>query len=272
MSARRWAVSVFCVWHVLAIGLGSLASPGAVLEVGPPRHPTNDPIAAALTPALDTAAAVVAPVLDGIIDAAAPLQRWAAEYLALTGVGQSWKMFTNPPEVHQYLRIRYFVGRTTIDTAGESAWTATELVFPAHREDDVRLVRGYWAAFRDKAMTSALQRFHENRHSRLLKAETKSAELPDDLAPIARYFAKRYQNRALGPDERIVRTEVWYGVAPMPPPGGTYEPARVDARLSVLRGYYDGPVENHFGRPARTPYHSSENEADITWVLEYYEP
>ena len=273
MSAKRWALSAFFVWHVMAIGLGSLASPGAVVEVGPPRQPTNDPIAAALTPELDMMAAVVAPVLERVIDAAAPLQRWAAWYLGLTGVAQSWKMFSNPPEVHQYLRIRYYIGRTATDSAsGEPAWTATELVFPAHREDEVRLVEGYWAAFRDKAMTSALQRFHEHRHPRLLKVDTKSAELPDDLAPIARYFATRYQDRALGPGERIVRAEVWYGVAPMPPPGGTYDRERTDARMSVLRGYYEGPIENHFGRPVSVPYHSSEIEADITWVLEYFEP
>jgi hypothetical protein len=270
MSLGRWALSAFFVWHVIAIGLGSLASPGAVLPVGPPRHPGNDPIAAAVTPRLDTLAAAVAPIPNRISGAAAPLQPLVGRYLQLTGVSQSWKMFSNPPEVHQYLRVRYFVGS---DRNGpDPTWTATELILPAHREDELRLLNAYWASFRDKAVTSALQRFHQTRDARVLRENTRSADLPDHVAPIARYFARRFTSEALRDDERILRTEVWYGIAPMPSPGETADDLQTAARLDVLSQYYGGPVENHLGRPVIPPYHAAEQEASITWFLEYFEP
>jgi hypothetical protein len=273
MSTGRWLLSLFFVWHLVAIALGSVASPGAVLPVGPPRHPDNDRIAAVLTPPLDRIAATLAPVPAALSRAAGPLQRLSERYLEMTGTAPSWKMFSNPPEVHQYLRVRYYVSARGADGAGGAAtWTATELVLPAHREDEIRWFRAYWAAFRDKALTSALQRFHLNRSDRLVRPETTSTELPDDLAPVARYFARRFERRALRVDEHITRTEVWYGVAPMAPPAVAIDRRLLEARRAVLRRYYQGPVEDHFGPPAHPPYHGTESEADIQWVLEYLEP
>jgi len=269
MSPVRWALSLFFVWHVTAIGLGSLESPGVVLPVGSPRHPENDRLAAALTPRLDRFAAVVQRLPRLILRVARPLQPFYGRYLQITGVSQSWKMFSNPPEVHQYLRVRYYIG--PMDDP-EPVWTATELVLPTQREDQVRLLSAYWASSRDKAFTSALQRFHQNRDNRLLKPDTRSTELPDDLAPVARYFARRFQRVALRKDERILRSEVWYGIAPMPGPGMEIDRLRADARLEILREYYQGPVENHLGRPDYPPYHAVQEEADITWFLEYFEP
>jgi hypothetical protein len=192
-------------------------------------------------------------------------------YVNLTGVAQNWKMFSNPPQVHQYLRVRYYIGRGKDGTVSP-AWTATELVLPAHPENGLRLVRGYRDAFRDKAMTVALQRFHSKRADALVRSDITSRELPDDIAPIGRYFARRFANRTLQADERILRTEIWYGVAPMPPPGATLNRTATDARLSVLREYYEAPVQGHFGRPVYPRYHSVEQEADIQWFLEYFEP
>jgi hypothetical protein len=65
---------------------------------------------------------------------------------------------------------------------------------------------------------------------------------------------------------------VWVGVASLPAPGSAIDPAARDARLAVLREYYQGPVANHFGRPVYSSYHSAQKEADIVWVLEYFEP
>ena len=274
MSAKRWALSVFFVWHVIATGLGSLEPSGFELTVGPPRHPENDPIAATLTPALDSLAAVVAPALDGFIRAARPLGQLAAAYLDIIAVGQHWKMFSIPPNTNEYVRVRYYVGprAATGQTSLGPVWTATELVMPAHHEDEVKLFQAYRDSFRDKAMMVARDRFRRNLPTRLIKPDTVSSELPDDLAPIARYFARRFQREALRSDEDILRTEIWFGAAPMPPPGTTPDPTRVEARLSVVRGYYDGPVEDHFARPATPVYHAAEEESDIIWVLEYFEP
>src|SRR6185436_7289937 len=105
MSAGRWALSLFFVWHVTAIGLGSLASPGAVLPVDPPRYPQDNRLAATLTPALDIAAAKISTLPKALLRRTAPLQPFVNSYLRITGVSQSWKMFSNPPETHQYLRV-----------------------------------------------------------------------------------------------------------------------------------------------------------------------
>jgi hypothetical protein len=195
-------------------------------------------------------------------------------YLAATGLGQNWKMFSSPPLVHQYMRVRYYVGPRGASGGGAAGavWQATELIQPAHREDRIRLLQSYRDSFRDKAMAIALSRFRRNRDADLIRPDTTSAELPNDLAPIARYFARGFERRNLRPDERVVRAEIWYGEAPMPPPGSDFDSARTEARWAVLRTYYQGPVENHFGRPVYPVYHNVENEADIAWVLEYFEP
>jgi hypothetical protein len=269
MSAKRWLLSALLAWHLVAITLGSLASPGSVPPVGPVRHPTDNLLSAALTPPLDTLANWVNPLPTTLTRAAGPVRGLAAKYIALTGVSQSWKMFSNPPVVDQYLRVRYYVGS---GSNGRPAWAATELVLPAHREDQVRVVAGYWDAYRDKAMTSALARFHEARTNALLRPDTTSAELPDHIAPIGRYFKRRFEREWLKPDERVLRTEIWYGFATMPGPGQTRSPKQVEDRQAILRAYYGGPVEDHLVAPAYPPYHVAETEADITWVLEYFEP
>jgi hypothetical protein len=133
-------------------------------------------IAAAVTPALDRLASAVYPIPDGILHAAGPLRALAATYMGVTGVQQSWKMFSIPPQMHQYLRVRYYIGPRTRGNIGtRTEWTATELVLPAHREDQIRLVRSYWSGFRDKAMTIALTRFYGNRKDSLIKPDTKSS-------------------------------------------------------------------------------------------------
>lgn len=274
MSAKRFILSLCFSWHVFAIGFGSLGSPGGVGRVGLPRHPQRDALAAAVTPRLDALAATVVPVAS-LYDRTPLLVRLVVQdYLSLTGVAQSWKMFSNPPQTDQYLRVRYYIGPAAAADSGQAQpiWTATELVLPAHREDHVRLVRGYWDAFRDKALTSALARFHEDRNFSDIRPDTRSDELPDHLAPIVKYFARRFARVALRPDERILRSEIWYGTAPMPAFGKGAPTGRSEARAAALQAYFAGPVENHFGRPIYPPYHAGQQEADIDWVLEYFEP
>jgi hypothetical protein len=195
-------------------------------------------------------------------------------YLALTGLGQNWKMFSSPSSDHRYLRARYYVGLRVESGAGagDPLWTATELILPAHREDQLRFLQSYRDSFRDKALAVALERFYTARDVSLVRRDTKSEELPDDLAPIARYFARRFEGVMLRSDERVLRTEIWSGTAPMPPPGSTPNQTLTEARLAVLRKYYEGPVQNHFGRPVYPVYHRAEREADISWTLEYFEP
>jgi hypothetical protein len=268
MSAKHWALSAYFVWHIVSTVLGALGASNTVPPVGASRRPPGDALAAALTPVLDEIAAVVGPVQGALTREGSPLWPFT-RYLAVTGLSQNWRMFSAPPQEHQYLRVRYYVGPNR--EISNPVWTATELVLPGHREDELRLFQAYRDSFRDKAITVALSRFHGARAD-LVRRDTASAELPDDLAPIGRYFARRFEKQALRPDERILRTEIWYGEAPMPPQGSTLDRASTDLRLAVLREYYDGPVQDHLTRPAYPVYHKSEVEADINWVLEYFEP
>src|ERR1041384_403871 len=101
-------------------------------------------------------------------------------------------MFSNPPHIDRYLRTRYY-----IETPQGRRWTVTELVMPAHREDRIRLLQSYRDSYQDKAMEIALVGFQRARKPSLIAPATKSAELPDDLAPIGRYFARRFEQHEL---------------------------------------------------------------------------
>jgi hypothetical protein len=273
MSLKQWALSVLFVWHLIATVLGAFASSDEERSVAVSSQPPTDALAALVTPVLDRIAAAVAPFPSTLARTSGPFRSVTNFYLQITGLGQNWKMFSGPPKVHQYMRVRYYVGPRG-DFGGfpaNPAWFATELIQPAHREDRVRFLQSYRDSFSDKAMAIAMSRFRRDRDAELIRPNTTSAELPDDLAPIARYFARRFETRNLRSDETVLRTEVWYGEAPMPLPG-TSDPESTEARWAVLRPYYEGPVENHFGRPYYPVYHNAEEEGDIFWILEYFEP
>ena len=170
------------------------------------------------------------------------------------------------------LRARYYVGSTTTPQPGAPLWVATELIFPIHEEDAARGLRSYRIKHRDKAMQNAIAAFHRRRDDRLIQPGTGPEELPNDLVPIARYFARRFQRNHLLPHERIVRTEIWQGIAANPP---RLAPDRSDTherRLTVLRRYHEGPIEQRVAVRAAYPvYHAGDQEADIRWVLDYFE-
>src|SRR5204863_6078287 len=116
-----------------------------------------------------------------------------------------------PPPYDRYFRVRYYVGSPSRPT-----WTARELVYPAHREDQVRVLTSFRDSYEDKAFEIAYNEFYTHRDAKTIRDDTRSSELPPDLAPIARYFARRFQDTHLLPDERLVRVEVWHGTAPTP--------------------------------------------------------
>lgn len=274
MPSKRWAVSAFIVWHLVAILVGALGTPAEGRPAPASDAPPADALSAALSPVFDRVARSATVIPAGLELVARPVRRAINTYLQLIALGQNWRMFSVPPKVHQYLRVRYYIGpRETTDIAG-ATWTATELIMPAHREDEVRWLRSYRDSFTDKALAVALQKFQiaRDEDEALIAPDTRSADLPDDLAPVARYYARRFVRVALQPEERLIRTEVWYGSAPIPAPGSISDRTATDARWEVLRKYYEGPVEDHFGRPVVPGYYTAEKEADIVWILEYFEP
>ena len=147
----------------------------------------------------------------------------------------------------------------------------TILIFPAGRDDEVRLVRGYRDSAFDKAILVATGDFFSHVANRRLPPGVQSDALPDDFVPVTRYYATRFRESRLIPPERLAGVEVWWGTAPIPPPGEQLTPAGRDARLAALRRYYSGPVDGVWTAANRPDFHAVQREADITWVLQYSE-
>lgn len=188
-------------------------------------------------------------------------------YLSVTGLAQEWAMFSNPPREDRYWRVRYYIQPTE-----GRRWIATELIGPAHREDQVRLARSFRASYQDKALELAFEQFVRRRQPGAIRPDTAPGELPDALAPIGRYFARRFAAANLsGTGGRIVRTEVWVGSAANKPVGSPVEQQGLLERRVALLEYADGPIANRRRVPPYPPYHGVEQEADIEWVLEYFE-
>ena len=258
----------FVAWHLMAIALGAIP-PSSALSNFPERTTPSalGPTVDGLTRVIDrvTQAAFVVP--RAFLWLTSPIHPLATAYRRLTGVGQSWAMFSNPPQYDEYVRTRYYV-----QPPQGRPYTVSELVSPALREDRLRLVESYRASYQDKAIAIALASFYTRRKKELIAPGTRPEQLPDDLAPIGRYFARKYTGRGLeDPGARIVRIEVWVGRAKSPGLGVPRDEASHLRRLAVLQTYYDGPIEERLHVPPYPPYHGGENEADIQWLLEYYE-
>jgi hypothetical protein len=264
MTGRQWILSGLIVWHVSAVLLRAIPDPGAL----PPFVPVQrtDGWRGAVTALVDSAAAAWAPVPQAVGSLLRPLRKPFDFYTTLTAQGQSWAMFSNPPVVDEYLRVRYYV----LPSSGR-LWMATQLVWPAHPEYRVRLLQSFRDSYLDKIFSVASSEFYAHRKRDLIRPDTRPQELPDDLAPIARYYSRVFAKQLRNRGDRVVRTEVWVGTAPNAPPGHRLPEAVLHARRVLLEEYYDGIVEQRFNVPPYPPYHGVEQETDIKWLLEYYE-
>src|ERR1044071_2657452 len=243
---RRRVTAIFIAWHLFAISVAALPPPSRLSHF-PPRDPSSSQNALfyRVTVALDTAARGVEAVERGLWWLTHPLHPAVTYYLAVTGLNQNWSMFANPPTSAQYMRVRYYV-----QPDGGRAWVATELVLPSGREDRVRTVQSFRDSYRDKAIAVSIGRFNDRRKASLVAPDTRPEQLPPALAPIARYFSREFARKYLtAGNERIVRTEVWIGTAPIPRIGTTLDDeARLD-RAVALQAYYDGPIEQRLDIP-----------------------
>ena len=109
MSAKRWALSAFFVWHIASTVLGRarVVKHGAASCCVPPvtLKPTSWPRPS--RPSLIELRVRGSAHSSGAGSAAGPMRGVFDAYLGLTGLGQNWQMFSAPPKVHQYLRARY---------------------------------------------------------------------------------------------------------------------------------------------------------------------
>ena len=263
MSRSQWLISVLLVCHLSGLVIGAIPRPGELLRVQPPRHPDRNPLAALLTPPLDAAAAAFIPVHDATWRLTTPLRTLSEWYVGLTGLGQRWRMFMNPPTYDEYLKARFHIRQTGAD---HEIWTASQLVFPSHREDRVRLLQSFRDSYTDKAIAIALADFVNTRTA--VAFDDSTADPSTRLDPLARHFAADFARRHLRPDQQVVGTELWRARVPNPAPG---TPAAADAaarRQTLLRRYYDGPVEDR-SRPRPLALGTTVVEEELRWVLEY---
>lgn len=268
MSASRWVISVFLLWHLTALVITAVPAPNRLPAQSPVDQVVANPVAGRFAPVLSRAAGWLPGVSSLIRRFVGPIERPASIYMTALGLAQDWRMFSNPPLTDEYMRLRYYVGTGRSTNA---SWSALELVEPAQREDQVRLLQSYRDSYLDKALAVALQNFQEHARQRSVGTHAHPPHPPDDLTPIARYFARRFARSNLVAGERVVRTEVWYGWAPNPPPGKELSPEERGLRLAVLRDYYAGPVQERGAISAYPSFGATEHEADITWVLAYTE-
>jgi hypothetical protein len=268
MSRGHAITSAFIAVHLAAITLGAIPPPDALPSLKAPLSHRPTPLSQTLIPVLDGVVHAFDRVHRALWPVVRPLNNVTAVYLSGVGLSQRWGMFSIPPKTDEYVRLRYYVASGSDRVA---SWTSTELLLPAHPEDRVRLVQSYRDSFRDKAFDVMLGEFREHREVKGFGPDTRSDDLPDDLQPFARYFTRRFATRYLLPTERVVRTEVWKGTAPNPPPGATPVTGTPAARLENLSAYFGSPLDDRTPNPPLPPYHAIDRELDISWVLEYYE-
>ena len=158
MSATCWALSTFFVWHIVSTVLGALASSRTVPPVVEASgHPQANRLAATLTPIFDRIATVAAPIPAALDRAAGPMRGVFDGYLALTGLGQNWQMFSAPPKGRSpapwgsILRRpsgSRWQGRRRADVDRDRAES-----LPAHREDQLRFLQSYRDSFRRQGLS-----------------------------------------------------------------------------------------------------------------------
>lgn len=260
MFRYRWIVTGAAVWHLTAISVASLPSPREIRRSGDQgdRETTTQ-----LAWLADEAYGQLVSSAEVLWSASAPLRRLTRPYVRAIGLEQQWKMFSDPPDADQYGMMRYHVSPFP---GGRAAWVDRELVFPIVSEDRYRPYTDSF--FEEKAFRNARQRYLIK--LRDLKNVTRVADLPRDVLPLVRFYAGRYRTRQLSEGEEIARAELWFGRAPVPPPGGE-DPALPEARKAVLRTYYEEPRSQLGASRMRLPVGSTEREADIAWTLVYFE-
>ena len=256
VTGLRGLISAFIAFHLVALLVDSLPAPEQLGSVERTPSTNVSALSMALTPVLDRIDREMRTVEPILASAVAPLRVVTTPYVTVS-LTQRWDMFSNPLTIDQYVRIDQYVASGN----APGARVFEELVLPAQREDQPRFVH----RFRDKAMLIARDAF--------LQARTRNPGAttpPEDLRPVARYFRNRFLRTYANQDERVVRTEVWLGRAPIPPLGERVSDQQFAQRLAVLQRYWEGPSER--APTSSTPdVGATQREADIEWRLEYAE-
>jgi hypothetical protein len=236
MTRARWFVSLLLACHLLAVLTAAIPSPADMAFAA--SQPTSA-LATGGKSSLDALATMVQRATTALYAVVAPIQIIARPYVR-AGLYQRWNMFSALSTDDHYVRLDYEVQE------GTDYQVYRQLILPSSREDRPRWVHNY----RDKAVINALNAY--------LRERADAPRQPSrQLDPLARYLTTRYRDQH-GIAGRILRTSVWYGVAPGA--GKTSEVGGEPGRAAVLEHYYGNsavPVA-----PAMRPVY---REGDITW-------
>jgi hypothetical protein len=260
VSSYRWLVSSLIVFHLTSLIVATLPPPGELRKVAEVRtHVDSDAVAQVLTPMFDRTAIAVAKTESWLYSVFSPLRAVTRGY-AGAGLTQRWRMFAHPSTADRYIRLRYYV-----DGGGPTLTATSELVLPVGDGESLRYFRG-------KAIRNALEAYHDKDYR---SASSTTAAEPDpvvfrDLVPITRYYRSRFARAQSGTAANVVRTEFWFGRAPIPPPGRRNPPDVLVERAGVLAAYVAGTAVET-SRYAVPRLGDIEKEADIVWELEYVE-
>ena len=262
MSRIRWVASLLIAFHVVALTSATIPDPEEFQVFRGQPH-TSDRVAQVMRPIADQAIVTVFWLYQRLIGVVRPLRVVTRPYLT-SGVGvQNWRMFSNPYTTDQYVRLDYYVS-TDGSSSSSSQRLFREVVLPPDREEEIRILH----TFQSKSILAQLEKYKVFMYkSARLKSADPAAESRRLFSPITKFYRRRLAAQ-LAMGERVVRTEMWFGAATIPPRGEEL-PDDVEAhRLSLLEPYRSGPtVVPVVSRTLARPRLSTEGGGDIVWTL-----
>jgi hypothetical protein len=262
MSRSQRLISGFIIFHVLAITVAAIPAPDKTL----PEYRSSEVgltyLGRALAPLAD---AIVAPLRAFHVDAWSAthtLRAVARPYILATRHYEKWNMFWRPSRYHEYIALTYYVA-----VPGSNLLRVhRELVSPAHGEGGTRLLNSPSDPFRDKAISLIIETYFDKVSRERARNPSAPLEPPQEiLFPIVNAFARRFNATGIAADEALVRTELWRGTAPIPPPGQVTAPAVLDERRRTLEGFQGRVDVVPTDRLPRLG--DGLQEADLTWIL-----
>lgn len=258
MSPHHWLASFLIAFHLIALTLAAIPQPSERAPIEPLQPRQSDGASSTLSAGLNRFAALMASAEGSLLSNAHPIRQLTQPYVN-AGLPQVWIMFSQPWTHDQYVRIDHYI------RSDHGQHVTRELVLPAQREEKTRLVH----AFRDKTINRTVEAY-------LLAIGDESSEQALAERPVAESRMEalvrhaRSGGRPDGPGggADFIRSEVWYGRAPIPRPGVVVDLSSHRERLEILEGYRTRVLE---GAPAGPTYRlwASQREADITWQLIY---
>lgn len=266
MPPSHWVISGFIIFQLLSFIVGSTPTPSALGTPATPHRENITKLGAEVAPVLDRAEGPIR-WLDRVVWRATRwIERPIRLYLRGTRQFQRWNMFSHPLRRHEYLHIRYYVA----SPSNPQLRVHRQLIYPSHTAG-IRLFKSFADSFRDKAMMLTLDLYFRRlkREQEKYGEDRAEQEAQVELFPIINPFMRRQSGRILGPGERLVRAELWRGLAPMPGPGETLPQEVYDARQQTISEYDAATDVSYVGNTEADipPLGAGMTDADIRWKL-----